>query len=210
MLKVIPVIALLGGFLLALHYVLHLVYGVQTGKILWEAMESPLGKADGSVFSAAFAIIDLALIFMIVAHLKSLKNLKYVALFFGVVAFLAASTGFCVFTFAGKMIPFLMPVACLSMFISAILLGITGILSKVFPAWVRYAMIGFGVFTAPLGWLLPKFVGAIPMYVLFELHFFPMGILWMCIGTAFYLKNRRSQLESTSRLEALYPKTALK
>lgn len=54
--------AFLGGLLLCAHYVLQLAHGLQTGRILWEAMSTNLGRVDGVVFACAFAAIDVALL----------------------------------------------------------------------------------------------------------------------------------------------------
>ncbi|ALJ00844.1 hypothetical protein DC20_19935 [Rufibacter tibetensis] len=208
--RILPLVAFSGGFFLFSHYVLHLLFGQQTGKILWNAMESPLRRIDGAIFSAAFATIDLTLILLIIAYSPKMKPLKYAALFFGVVAFLASMTGFLAFTVTSQMVLYAMPVACLTMFASAILLSITSIQSKVLPAWMRVALMAFGICTAPLGIILPWLKVKIPMYVLFELHFSPMGILWMSIGVSLALENRKLRKILAKRIEALHASTFAK
>ncbi|KAA3438019.1 hypothetical protein [Rufibacter hautae] len=192
--KPVPMIGMLGGSLLAIHYVLHLAYGFQTGKILWDDMSSPLGVIDGSLFTAAFATIDLTLIALAMAYYRQLNGLKYGVLFFGIVAFLAAITGFVAVTF-WHMIPYVMPIACLAMFISAILLSIACLKPRLLPTWVRFGLMAFGLCTAPLGFALPKVLATLPMYATFEMHFLPSGLLWVAMGIAMSLQ-RRKQLQA--------------
>ncbi len=203
MLRVIPVTAMLGGALLAIHYFLHLAFGLQTGKILWDAMGSPLGRIDGPVFTASFATIDLTLIAIAMAYYRQLNAIKFGVLFFGVVAFLCAMTGF-VAILIGNMVPYVMPVACLSMFISAILLSVATLRARLLPMWVRLGFLAFGLFTAPLGFALPKLKPLLPEYALFEMHFMFPAILWVCMGVAMaqYFRKETSTVEALKVLAA--------
>ena len=54
--------AFAGGLLLCAHYGLQLAHGLRTGQILWEAMNTNLGRIDGVEFACAFASIDVALL----------------------------------------------------------------------------------------------------------------------------------------------------
>ncbi|WP_205504425.1 hypothetical protein [Rufibacter psychrotolerans] len=191
---------MLGGTLLAIHYFLHLTYGLQTGKILWDAMSSPLGRIDGPVFTASFATMDLTLIAIAMAYYRQLNAIKFGVLFFGVVAFLCAMTGF-VATLLGNMVPYVMPVACLTMFLSAILLSIATLKARVLPAWVRSGLLAFGVFTAPLGFALPNLKPMLPEFALFELHFMFPALLWVAMGIA--LARQHGNRRGTGQAEKL-------
>ncbi len=182
-----------GGGALVVHYDLHLAHGLQTGQVLWDAMHTPLGRIDGVLFATAFGAIDVALLAGVFPDLRgggssAVKWLGRAGAGFAGLALPAAMLGLAGFL-AGRMIPFAFPVACLSMFIGALLLGIAALCARTLPRWAALTLIAFALGTAPLGFALPALMGGLPSYVSFELHFVAPGLAWLALASSLRPKN---------------------
>src|SRR5918998_2687776 len=101
--------ALLGGLLLCVHYGLQLAHGLRTGRILWEAMDTGLGRADGVVFACAFAAIDVALLGVFARLGGRARGLGFAGAVAALCALSAALVG--LFSFmTGRWVPWAFPV----------------------------------------------------------------------------------------------------
>jgi hypothetical protein len=181
-----------GGALLA-HYGLHLAHGLQTGQVLWEAIHTPLGRIDGPLFASAFGAIDLALLGGVYAGLRgrggpAVKWLGRAGAGFAGLALLATMVGLTAFL-AGRMVPFAFPLACLSMFVGALLLGVGALCARTLPPWAALTLIAFALGTAPLGFAFFALMKSVPAYVYFELHFVPAGLAWLALASALRASN---------------------
>jgi hypothetical protein len=184
--------AFFGGAGLLIHYSLHLLHGLQTGRILWDDMTTPLGRLDGFLFTSTFLAIDIALI-SIVFGLKAQKQgplwLLILGVLASVVAIISEAVGLAGFLF-GNLIHFAMSLGCLSMFVSALLLGIAALLPCKKPAHrtvfelpkLALLLIVFALTTAPLGFAFDTLEVGLPKCVFVELHFVVAGLIWLMIG----------------------------
>jgi hypothetical protein len=195
--------AIWGGSALLAHYGLHLAHGLQTGQVLWDAMHTPLGRMDGPLFATAFAGIDLALLGGVYAGLRGhggpvAKWLGRAGAAFAGLALLATIVGLAGFL-AGRMIPFAFPVACLSMFAGALLLGIAALCARTLPPWAALTLIAFALGTAPLGFTLFALMKSVPAYVYFELHFVPAGLAWLALASVLRAGNNNRVFPAAER-----------
>lgn len=176
--------AFAGGLLLCAHYGLQLAHGLRTGQILWEAMETSLGRIDGVVFACAFASIDVALlgIFARLGGRSGWPGLAGVVAALG--ALLAALTG--LFSFVvGRWLPWAFPASALMMFAGAILLGAASLRARSLPRWASITVILFAFLTPTLAAVLPRLgAGLLPEHALFELHFVFAGLAWAAVGAS--------------------------
>jgi hypothetical protein len=184
-----------GGALLA-HYGLHLAHGLQTGQVLWEAMHTPLGRVDGLLFASAFGAVDLALLGGVYAGLRgrggpAAKWLGRAGAGFAGLALVATLVGLAGFL-AGGMVPFAFPLACLSMFVGALLLGAAALCARTLPPWAGLLLIAFALGTAPLGFALFALMKSVPAYVYFELHFVPAGLAWLALASFLRASNNET------------------
>ena len=176
--------ALLGGLLLCLHYGLQLAHGLRTGRILWEAMDTGLGRADGVAFACAFAAIDVALLGIFAALGGRARWLGLAGAVAALCALSAALMGLLSFM-AGQLIPWAFPLSCLTMFAGAILLGAASLRGRSLPRWAGTAVILFAFLTPGLGFALPLLESRLlPVYALFELHFVFAGLAWLAVGAS--------------------------
>jgi len=178
-----PAAALLGGGALILHYALHLDYGLRSGGILWDAMQTPLGRTDALVFNLAFGLIDVALLGLAARLAVKAPRLARTGAGFAALALAACAVGLVSFQM-GSMVPFVMPTATLAMFVGALLLGIGALRSRALPRGVGVALVLFALFTAPLAFAceaLGAWAGW-PPYVGFEVHFVAAGAAWLYVG----------------------------
>lgn len=176
--------AFVGGLLLCAHYGLQLAHGLRTGQILWEAMNTSLGRTDGVVFACAFASIDVALLGIFARLGARARWLGMVGAGAALGALLAALVG--LFSFAaGRWLPWPFPASALMMFAGAILLGGASLLARSLPRWAGITVILFAFLTPTLAAVLPLIgAGLLPAYALFELHFVFAGLAWAAVGAS--------------------------
>ena len=176
--------ALLGGLLFCLHYGLQLAHGLRTGRILWEAMDTGLGRADGVAFACAFAAVDVALLGIFAGLGGRARWLGLAGAVAALCALSAALMGLFSFT-AGQLIPWAFPLSCLTMFAGAILLGAASLRARSLPRWAGTIVILFAFLTPGLGFALPLLESRLlPLYALFELHFVFAGLAWLAVGAS--------------------------
>lgn len=176
--------AILGGLLLCAHYGLQLAHGLRTGRILWEAMGTDLGRADGVVFALAFASVDVALLGIFAGLGGRARRLGFAGAAAALSAFLLALVGLTSFM-AGRWLPWAFPLSCLTMFAGALLLGAASLRAGSKPRWAGTTVILFAFMTPGLAAALPLIcAGLLPAYALFELHFVCAGLAWVAVGAS--------------------------
>lgn len=176
--------AFLGGLLLFAHYGLQLAHGLRTGRILWETMDTDLGRVDGVAFACAFVLIDVALLGVFAGLGGRARWLGFAGASAALCALSTALVG--LFSFiSGRWLPWAFPVSCLVMFVGAILLGAASLRARSLPRWAGATVILFAFLTPTLAAALPLLgAGLLPLYALFELHFVFAGLAWLALGAS--------------------------
>ena len=193
-----PLAALVAALALFTHYALHAAHGLQTGGVLWDAMDSALGSVDGPVFTLFYFGASAALLGVFVGLGGQQRGPGAVGAAFATLALAAAALGGSSFLI-GRMVPFAMPVATLSLFLSALLLGTASLRAGTLPAGVGWLLVWFGLTTIPLATVLPmagERLGA-PGWAMVEAHFVLVGLEWLVLARGFHREAHRKVHHAT-------------
>ena len=174
-----------GGLLWIAHYLLHLGYGLATGRLLWEAGDTPLRRLDGLMFFGAYLLVGLSLLGLRARLEGRVKALGLVAACVAIFAALAGAAALAatlvlrepetVYRVSG-------PAGVLSLFAAAILFGVALLLARTRPPSAAAAVLLFGLLTLPMALALPSLERFVPLYAVEELHFVFAGMVWGAVG----------------------------
>lgn len=203
--------AKVGGFLWVVHYGLHLGFGLKTGRVLFEAGDTLTGRIDRLAFFGAYLMLGLALLGLSRSLRGRTAGWGYVGLFFSIMAVMAgvAGAGLALPGADGEAVGMIAPLAgkvgIFGLFLGAIFTGNGLLRAGWVPRWVALAVLFFGWLTFPAAMLVMPFEAVVPPYVVMELHFLAVGVLWMLIGSSLSTAGRVVADGRTGRTAAQPP-----
>ncbi|MBW3625567.1 MAG: hypothetical protein KY468_19405 [Armatimonadetes bacterium] len=180
--------ALAGGSLWVLHYLLHVGYGLSTGRNLFEAPETAPGRLDLLAFFGAYLMLSASLLILSRTLKGRQRGWGYAGAAFAGVAAAAGLAGVRYAFFpvgpeeshgplgiAGK-------IGIITLFLSAIFTGNGLLRAGTVPRWTSLTVLLFGWLTFPAAMAIMPFEAILPPYWVSELHFAVVGIIWAVVG----------------------------
>ncbi|SDM23831.1 hypothetical protein SAMN05421823_111190 [Catalinimonas alkaloidigena] len=188
-------LALLGGLLFIGHVLIFVGMGCATGQMPPDLPDTWMGRLDGAVFFSIYTAIGATLV----------RLAEQVGTWVRYPAALLASVGMAC-GLAGSMVMVLdlhvhvmqsLPLGpgILLLFVSALLVGGTGWANRRIGRPVCVGLMLFALSTVPLAMAFPMLEPWLPMYVLYDFHFLPVGLGWIALAW----QLRREEILSASR-----------